>query len=94
MDQIRAVDGLGVAVIIWPLGAIAKLASAATVAASSFTVVLQSCQQLLNRVCSDEYDKLTVCTRDGGPATDRIYLESQPQSTTGAQPDIIGVNKP
>ncbi|OAA61663.1 Aconitase/3-isopropylmalate dehydratase large subunit, alpha/beta/alpha [Niveomyces insectorum RCEF 264] len=58
-------------------GSIANLASAATVAASSFTMTLQNPQPLLDRIDFAEYDALREYTV-AASRTDPVFAEPQP----------------
>lgn len=60
-------------------GSIANLASAATVAASSFTMTLQSPQQLLDKIDFSEYDRLReYYSPDIDQAAEPTYAEPSP----------------
>jgi homoaconitate hydratase len=73
------------------IGSIANIASAATVAASSFGMTLQNPQPLLDRIDFDEFDKLREYTSGvASSLSQRIpYREPSPELNTNDSDEII-----
>ena len=74
-------------------GSIANLASAATVAASSFAMILQNPQPIIDKIDFAEYDKLRgFSPASSERASDIIYAEPSPRSPSDAEPESSGIS--